>query len=239
MPLVWPGAASHQVSRLPSSASAGPFVALEVSAVTLPPSARSVAKVSLMISRRPVQGVKLVVGNQTAFIGRQIQDEISVAPDGRVKDVHQLRDGARMFVARPKPLAVAENGGVHFRRIPPEMRTGLELGAAAEIARRHVRPVECLGRRRQRNDAPFRGAANAAFIAHPAHVRPFAHDDRVGLQAADQIIPRRVIVGLMDARDRDSRRRTRLRQSARIPSATRKAGSGSSDCSHPPRRCNS
>ena len=80
--------------------------------------------------------------------------------------------------------------------------TGRESGAAAQIASRQVRPSEVIGRRRQGNDAPFRGAAHAAFIAHPAHVRPFAHDDRSGLQMADQVIPRVVVVGFMDARIR-------------------------------------
>ena len=34
--------------------------------------------------RRLVQRVELVVGNEAAFVGREIQDEISVAPNGCV-----------------------------------------------------------------------------------------------------------------------------------------------------------
>jgi len=100
----------------------------------------------------------------------------------------------------PKPCAVLENGSVHFRRIPPEMRTGLEFGAAAEIAGRPVRPIKIVGRSRQRNDAPFRGAADTTFIAHPAAIRSFAENDRTGLEMTDQIKPCLVIVGFVDAR---------------------------------------
>src|SRR3954463_7553874 len=107
-----------------------------------------------------------------------------------------------MFAAGPEPLVATENSGVHFCRIPPQMRTGLKLCAAAEISACHVRPVEFLRRNRQRDDAPFRGSAHAAFVAYPAPVRPFAEDDRARLKTTDQIEPRRVVVSLANARIR-------------------------------------
>ncbi len=94
-------------------------------------------------------------------------------------------------------MVVFTSAGYHQRCEP-----GVSLARLPRSPARHVRPVEFVGRRRQRDDAPFRGAADAAFVAHPAHVRPFAHDDGVGLEAADQVIPRRVVVGLVDARIR-------------------------------------
>ena len=147
----------------------------------------------------PAQGQNFIVGYQSARVRRKVQDQISVAADGRVIDIHQLRDAAGMLPVRPKPGAMVEHGEIHFRRIPPEMRTGYKFVATAQIAIQ-IRPAAVLGRSRQRNHTPLRGTSHAAFIAHPPHVRPFAHDDRPGLQPADQVIPRVVVVCLMDAR---------------------------------------
>ena len=92
-------------------------------------------------------------------------------------------------------MVMFTSAGYHQRCEP-----GVSLARLPRSPARMSGHRNCIRRRRQGNDAPFRGAAHAAFIAHPAHVRPFAHDDRAGLQMADQVIPRVVIVSLLDAR---------------------------------------
>ncbi len=75
-----PGAASHQVSRLPSSASDGLLAALELSAVTLPPAARSVAKVSLMICAVRLRASSWLSGTRPRLSGDRFRMRFPLRP---------------------------------------------------------------------------------------------------------------------------------------------------------------
>ena len=80
----------------------GRWRGLEVSAVSLPPAARLVAKVSLMICAILLNASSWSSGIKAARVGRKVQDEISVAADGRVIDVHQLRQRCGDVSCAPK-----------------------------------------------------------------------------------------------------------------------------------------
>ena len=111
MPLVWPVAASHQVSRLPSSASAGLFVALEVSAVTLAPAARSVAKVSLMICAVRFKLPWIWDGKPAVLLSR-CQDETGYIQPTRERLVAQRGVNAVYHYNAIQPWGVAADGSV-------------------------------------------------------------------------------------------------------------------------------
>ena len=145
----------------------------------------------------PAERRQLVVGDQAAGVGGEIEEHVAVAADGRVEVVHEALGALGALLGRPEPAV--EDRRVHLGGVPPQVGAGGELGAAAEVGSLHVRPGEALGWLRQGDDAPFRGATDAAFVADPAGVGPLDRDDRIGPQAADQVVPRGVVVGLLHA----------------------------------------